>query len=159
MKQCLQVAALCGLLQVSPGHAHSRLACPAARDPSTGIKTGPCGTAGDDGSAYYGATDAIEVAPGPFTIVWEESIAHQGAPWRFSLSGDGDDLEECILLDHVPHNPDSNPDFDDESTYTQYSVTLIIPDVACEKCSIHMVRMHAFFVSFGLHIIANCPEC
>ena len=134
------VATVAVLLAPDVALAHSRFFCPAARDPSTGLKTGPCGVAGDDGSDYYAATDAIEIAPGPMTIVWQESIAHAGAPWRFSLSGDGNDLEECILLDHVPHSPTSSPTFSNEGSWTLYNLTIVIPDVACEKCSLHLTN-------------------
>jgi hypothetical protein len=135
------VATLVAGLACLPGVAgHSRFFCPAARNPSTGLKTGPCGVAGDDGAAYYAATEAITIAPGPLTIVWQESIAHTGAPWRFSLSGDGNDLEECTLLDHVPHSPYSTPTFADESTWPLYNLTIVIPDVSCEKCSLHLVN-------------------
>lgn len=38
-------------------------------------------------------------------MVFEESIAHKGAPFRISLSKEGEDeYESCILLNHIPHN-------------------------------------------------------
>lgn len=120
---------------------HSRLNCPEPRSPETSLKSGPCGTADDDGADYFAATDAIEVSPGPFTISWQESISHIGAPWRISLSGDGDDLNDvCILVDHVPHNDLSDPQFDNEETWTLYNLTITIPDVDCAKCSIHIAN-------------------
>jgi len=116
-------------------HSHSRFACPTARSGSTGIKNTPCG---DETGDFSGTP--IEVQPGPFTIMWEESIAHEGAPWRISLSGDGDDSVACPLLDHIPHDPNAvtgQPIFD-ESTYHRYFITIEIPDVACERCSLHL---------------------
>jgi len=138
MKTFPGLTALSLLSTAAVSSAHSRFFCPAARDPSTGLKTGPCGVEDDDGSTYYADTDSIVVQPGPMTIVWQESIAHAGAPWRFSLSADGNDLESCVLLDHVPHNPDSSPSYSDESTWTLYNITVVIPDVDCEKCSLHL---------------------
>ena len=129
---------LMSLVGLSGVSAHSRFACPEARDPSTSLKTGPCGVAGDDGAAYYASADAITVAPGPLTIFWQESIAHDGAPFRFSLSGDANDLEECVLLDHVPADPSSSPSVSSEDTWTVYNITVNIPDVSCEKCSLHL---------------------
>lgn len=121
--------------------AHSRLACPPARSPETGIKTGPCGTANDDGSDYFASNDALTIQPGPFTIRWQESIAHAGAPWRIALSGEASDLDDvCVLVDHIPHSPQSSPQYSDESTWTEYSLTIEIPDVSCEKCSIHLAN-------------------
>lgn len=117
-------------------HSHSRFGCPPARSPDTGIKNTPCGPETGD---FTGAP--IEVQPGPFTIMWEESIAHEGAPWRISLSGDGDDAEACPLLDHIPHDPNARtvgPPYFDPSTYHRYFITIEIPDVACERCSLHL---------------------
>ena len=44
---------------------------------------------------------------GPFTILIEESIAHDGAPFKITLSAEGDDETGCVLLDHIPSNPSS----------------------------------------------------
>jgi len=128
---CAALAAYLGL----GVHCHSRFACPIARNGSTGIKNTPCGAETGD---FTGTP--IEVQPGPFTVMWEESIAHEGAPFRISLSGDGDDSEACVLLDHIPHDPNARtgkPLFD-ESTFHRYFMTIEIPDVACERCSLHL---------------------
>ena len=64
--------------------AHSRWACPEARSPDTGIKTGLCGDETED----FDADDntILEIAPGPMRVTFEESVHHTGAPFRISLS-------------------------------------------------------------------------
>lgn len=113
--------------------SHSRFACPTARSSDTGIKNGPCGA---QLNQFSGEVTAI--APGPLTIHIEESIAHTGAPWRISLSLDGSDDDACTLLDHIPHDDTSSPNYGVESTYHSLYLTVEIPDVACERCSLHM---------------------
>jgi hypothetical protein len=117
--------------------AHARFKCPSPRSSDTGIKIGPCGDQTNDFSF-----DAIEIAPGPMRIEIEESISHTGAPFRISLSSDGSDDDICVLLDHIPHNdnPSFPPRFYDESTYAPYVITIEIPDVYCEKCSLRMAN-------------------
>mmetsp|Transcript_4842 Transcript_4842/g.13676 ORF Transcript_4842/g.13676 Transcript_4842/m.13676 type:complete len:345 (-) Transcript_4842:629-1663(-) len=117
-------------------HAHSRWSCPEPRSPSTSIKDGPCG---DETNNFSASQEVVEIAPGPLRVVFEESIYHTGAPFRISLSGDGTDTSPCSLLDHIPHSDGApRPTFRDESTYTQYAVTIDIPDVNCERCSLHL---------------------
>lgn len=116
---------------------HSRWSCPDPRSPSTSIKDGPCGA--ETNNFLSGSEDIKEIKPGPLRVVFEESIYHTGAPFRISLSGDGTDSEACTLLDHIPHNDlAERPTFRDESTYTQYAITIDIPDVQCELCSLHL---------------------
>ena len=113
--------------------SHSRFACPTARSSDTGIKNGPCGA---QLNQFSGEVTAI--APGPLTIHIEESVAHTGAPWRIALSLDGSDDDACTLLDHIPHDDTSSPNYGIESTYHSLYLTVEIPDVACERCSLHM---------------------
>lgn len=118
--------------------AHSRWSCPEPRSPSSSIKDGPCGDETTN-NFIVSAGDMAEIRPGPLRVVFEESIYHTGAPFRISLSGDGTDADACTLLDHIPHNDLAvRPNFRDESTYTQYAVTIDIPDVNCESCSLHL---------------------
>ena len=51
---------------------------------------------------------------------------------------DGNDDASCVLLDHIPHNDCCNPSLFDPSTYTQYAITINIPNVICERCSLHL---------------------
>ena len=127
---------------IVPAMAHSRWKCPAPRNTDTGIKTGPCGSDTNNFSTADGNTSVLELQPGPLRVYFEESIYHTGAPFRIALSGDGTDDEVCILLDHIPHNDDlsSLPNLFDASTYTPYSITINIPDVQCDQCSLHLVN-------------------
>jgi len=112
---------------------NSGLRCPPPRNPDTGLKVGPCDV---DTGNFTGP--AITLAPGLNTISWEESIGHLGAPFRIVLSDENNDSEACTLLDHIPHNDDSHPDYNDPTTYVPYYINVVIPDVKCDKCSIHM---------------------
>ena len=118
--------------------SHARWSCPEPRSAETGIKEGPCG--GDNGD--FSNVLPVEIRPGPMLVTFEESIYHTGAPFRISLSDDGDDDPDraCVLLDHVPHNddPPSRPRMYDESTYVPYAITVNIPDVRCERCSLYL---------------------
>jgi len=130
---------------LSPCRAHSRWKCPPPRSPSTGIKTGPCGSETNDFSLSpndNGDELITEIYPGPLRVIFEESIHHTGAPFRISLSGDGtDDLDaSCVLLDHIPHNDCCRPSLYDESTYTPYVITINIPNVNCERCSLQLAN-------------------
>ena len=120
--------------------AHTRLECPPPRSGETGEKVGPC-DAPDDPSL-----PAYPLIPGALnTITWLESISHPGAPARFALSRDGDDsvasFESCLLLDHVPHDAYSLPDFTQEPSWHRSSITLWIPDVYCERCHLQLVTV------------------
>uniref|UniRef100_A0A7S2PN89 Chitin-binding type-4 domain-containing protein n=1 Tax=Skeletonema marinoi TaxID=267567 RepID=A0A7S2PN89_9STRA len=117
-------------------HSHSRWECPAPRSSSTGIKNGPCGS--QPLSLYQSDAATEEIKPGPLRIIFEESIHHTGSPFRISLSNDGTDDDACVLLDHIPHNDCCRPGFFDESSYTKYVVTIEIPNVKCERCSLHL---------------------
>jgi hypothetical protein len=52
--------------------------------------------------------------------------------------GDGTDDNACVLLDHIPHNDCCEPDLNDPSTYTPYAITVMIPNIICERCSLHL---------------------
>jgi len=75
-------------------------------------------------------------------VVFEESIAHKGAPFRIALSTEGSDNEysSCILLNHIPHNDNNNPVYGVESTYTKTYVTVQIPNVRCERCALQLLN-------------------
>jgi hypothetical protein len=118
--------------------SHARWGCPKPRSPDTGIKSGPCGPETND----FSVTPSIQISPGPMRVMLEESIHHTGAPFRISLSQDGTDTGAvCILVDHIPHNDGFNPNIADESTYTPYYLTIIIPDVSCDRCSLHLANI------------------
>jgi hypothetical protein len=80
----------------------------------------------------------MKISPGPFTVYWEEGITHAGAPWRFSLAyNDDSGYEKNILLDHIPHNDFGPANF---TILKEYMLTIVIPDVDCQKCSLGLVN-------------------
>lgn len=146
-----QAALLFSLLTTS-AWAHTRLECPPSRSKETGEKVGPC-DAPDDLSL-----PAFPLVPNALnTITWLESIPHPGAPARFALSLDGMDegFEECLLLDHVPHDELSKPSFGDESTFHRSSITLFIPDIYCERCNLQLMTV----MSDGIHGVPDDTHC
>jgi len=113
--------------------AHSRWVYPPKRPGENnqfgGVKTGPCG-------GYAPSSSRTVLTPGWHTLEWEETISHSGAPWRISLGksgGDESSFEECILLNHVPHNDDAN-------TPQVYKINVYIPDVQCDHCVIQLAN-------------------
>jgi hypothetical protein len=145
---------------LSPALGHIRWKCPAPRNPDTGIKYGPCG----DETNQFLPNATLAIAPGPFTVQWEESITHVGSPFRIALSSDGGDTDSmvaktCVLLDHIPHNDKTDPTYFNESTYGLYTLTIEIPDVSCERCSLHIANpMTDKFSSSGAPLGIGCTD-
>ena len=54
------------------------------------------------------------------------------------IEGDGSDDDSCVLLDHIPHNDCCKPSISDPTTYIPYTITVIIPNIICERCSLHL---------------------
>lgn len=72
--------------------------------------------------------------PGNNTLVFEETVSHSGAPFRFALAL-GDENYDYVLLDHVPHN--------DESVSTElkpYRLNIEFPDIDCPNCSLQLMN-------------------
>eukprot|EP00300_Choanocystis_sp_HF-7_P000269 c10229_g1_i2.p1 GENE.c10229_g1_i2~~c10229_g1_i2.p1 ORF type:complete len:257 (+),score=6.76 c10229_g1_i2:22-792(+) len=138
-------------------NAHSRFVCPAPQDPNTGIKTGPCGSQSGD----FNTGSQLVLNPGWNTIVMEESIAHKGAPIRLALSREGSDYyEDGILLDHIPHNDDSAPNYGNQATWTPFVFTVFIPDVNCTNCKIQSVNpMTDKLPTYDLDSCFYDPDC
>jgi len=124
---------------------HGRWLCPAARDEkdekgehiafdNTGNKYAACGPM----SMQWGFGQTTTLQPGWVTLSWEESISHSGSPFRISIL-DENEVSRIVLLDHIPHNEDSSPTAYVEKTYTPYKVSVKIPDVNCEKCSLQLL--------------------
>lgn len=124
---------------------HSRWKCPAPRDANdaegqhitfdnTGNKDGPCGP---NTGTIYGYNGITPLAPGPQTFVWEESIAHKGAPYRINLLNKSGDII-ATLLDHIPHD-DTTKTTMREHFFTPFKMTIDIPDVECEECSLQLL--------------------
>lgn len=119
------------------------------------------------------------------TVTWLESIPHPGAPVRFALSRDvgadtsenneEDDFfgststmdvdeyaelftasfESCLLLDHVPHDAHSQPNYRDASSWHRSSITLWIPDIKCERCHLQLISI----MSDEMHGVPKNTKC
>ena len=147
-------------LLLGVAESHVRLECPPPLSAETGEKMGPCDVASDDGSM-----PAFELTPNALnTITWVESIGHPGAPARFALSRDFDgenlleselEFEQCVLLDHIPHDVFSKPNFMDETSWHRSTITLFVPDVKCERCYLQLISI----MSDSLHGVPNDTKC
>jgi len=100
---------------------------------NTGNKYGPCGPF----SGMYGMNGVRALKPGPLTLTWEESIAHVGSPFRLAILDENEEVK-VVLADHIPHNDAAKSSFL-ERTYTPYHLTVEIPDVKCEKCTLQLI--------------------
>lgn len=138
-------------------NAHSRFICPAPQSPDTGIKTGPCGSQSGD----FTTGPQLTLSPGWNTLVMEESIAHIGAPVRIALSREGSDsYEDGIILDHIPHNDDSSPNYGNQATWTPFVFSVFIPDVKCDNCKIQSVNpMTDKLPQYDLDSCIYNPDC
>jgi hypothetical protein len=52
---------------------------------------------------------------------------------------DANETARIILLDHIPHNDFAKPVANIEKTYVEYKMSIQIPDVDCEKCSLQLL--------------------
>eukprot|EP00601_Ochromonadales_sp_CCMP2298_P028581 CAMPEP_0173331910 /NCGR_PEP_ID=MMETSP1144-20121109/4061_1 /TAXON_ID=483371 /ORGANISM="non described non described, Strain CCMP2298" /LENGTH=272 /DNA_ID=CAMNT_0014276739 /DNA_START=277 /DNA_END=1095 /DNA_ORIENTATION=+ len=133
------------LALVAAVSAHGRWKCPSPRDAldeagnhirfdNTANKYAACGPE----SGKWGFGKVTSLKPGWTTITWEESISHTGSPFRISIL-DETETTVVVLLDHIPHNEDSQPIAQVEATYTEYSMSLLIPDIKCDKCTLQFL--------------------
>ena len=124
---------------------HGRWKCPPPRDANdengnhitfdnTGNKYAACGPE----SGKWGFGTVTNLKPGWTTLSWEESVSHKGSPFRLAIL-DETETARVVLLDHIPHNDDSAPSSSDESTYYLYQVSVNIPDIQCDKCSLQFL--------------------
>jgi len=139
-------AALLSLSAFFGAEAHSRWKCPKARDwndqngkhitfDNTGNKNGPCGPF----NGQWGMGGNFTLTPNSWqTLTWEESVFHTGAPFRISIL-DENEVDRVTLLDHIPHNEAAKPVPYIEATYVPYSITVWIPDVLCQVCSLRVL--------------------
>ncbi|KAL7528048.1 hypothetical protein ACHAWF_002422 [Thalassiosira exigua] len=121
------------------------------------VKPGPLRVAFEESIHHTGAPFRIslssEWAPpwildlGPWATPLGFNLAYNGSKLfavsccpiaTFPSTGDGDDRDACVLLDHIPHNDCCGPYLRDPSTYTRYEITITIPNVMCERCSLHL---------------------
>ena len=124
---------------------HGRWKCPPPRDANddngnhitvdnTGNKYAACGPK----SGSWGFGQVTNLKPGWTTISWEESVSHAGSPFRIALL-DETETARVVLLDHIPHNDKSSPIYDVERTYQLYQMSVNIPDIKCDKCSLQLL--------------------
>ena len=124
---------------------HARWKCPLPRDAddeqghhikfdNTGNKVGACGPE----SNKWGFGTVTTIAPGWTTFTWEESISHEGSPFRLAIL-DETETAQVILLDHIPHWDAASPIAYIERTYVDYKMSVNIPDVNCTKCSLQLL--------------------
>jgi len=126
---------------------HGRWKCPPPRDANdvngdhitfdnTANKYAACGPQ----SGNWGFGIVTNLTPGWTTLSWEESVSHKGAPFRIAIL-DGTETARVVLLDHIPHNDNSAPSKDNESTFTLYQMSVNIPDIQCDKCSLQFLYL------------------
>jgi hypothetical protein len=77
----------------------------------------PCG----DYQFWGTGQPTTTLSPGPMLVTWQETIWHDGAPFRIALSyGDDSHYDDLILWDHIPHNNINGKN---------YTVNITIPDI------------------------------
>jgi hypothetical protein len=125
--------------------SHGRWKCPAPRDSNdengehikfdnTGNKYAACGPE----SGKWGFGKVTKLSPGWNTITWEESISHAGSPFRIAIL-DQNEVAKVVLLDHIPHDDASSPNMNIEQTYQDYKLSVFVPNVKCDKCSLQLL--------------------
>jgi hypothetical protein len=119
--------------------AHVMWTCPSPRVSDAGLKAGPCGGVGD-----LTSTSQMVVNPGPFSVLFQEVVYHQGAPFRIALSIPGEDyFEECVLMNHIPHN-------DGGHSGQYYAVTFQIPNFYCPLCALQIIQVMTDKIQYNL---------
>lgn len=137
--------ALLMIIVLTKVDAHGRWKCPAPRDDldekgkhitfdNTGNKDAACGP--ESGKWGFGTVTTLK--PGWNTITWEESFSHTGSPFRIAIL-DETETARIILLDHIPHNDESHPIPYFEKSYVLYRISVNIPDVKCDQCSLQLL--------------------
>jgi hypothetical protein len=157
MFKLLSLSAAASVVLVS---GHGRWKCPLPRDEkdengnhitfdNTGNKYAACGPQ----SGKWGFGQVTTLSPGWTTFTWEESITHTGSPFRIAIL-DESETARVVLLDHIPHNEKSLPDRNDESTYVEYKISVNIPNVKCDKCSLQLL-----YVMTDKSVKCGIPTC
>jgi hypothetical protein len=108
--------------------AHFFLVTPTPRNTDSGIKIYPCGNDG------FGTGPITTIAPGNYTVIWQETISHIGAPYVIALSY-YDDQHTLILVDQIPFNPNGSVP---GPNLKIYGFNINIPDIDCPRCALHM---------------------
>lgn len=119
--------------------AHLDMTSPVSRYGPDTLKTGPCGVAGGERSAninYFEPGQTIDVE-------WDEYVNHP-SHYRIAFDEDGDDdfvdpatmqeyySNDTVLLDAIE---------DDSPTYPLYRVSITLPDVECDNCTLQLIQV------------------
>eukprot|EP00462_Mataza_sp_D1_P005008 CAMPEP_0175115360 /NCGR_PEP_ID=MMETSP0086_2-20121207/17515_1 /TAXON_ID=136419 /ORGANISM="Unknown Unknown, Strain D1" /LENGTH=242 /DNA_ID=CAMNT_0016395405 /DNA_START=52 /DNA_END=780 /DNA_ORIENTATION=+ len=111
--------------------AHIRWVIPKPRSDGTGLKSYPCG-------GIAPSQTKVALAPGPMIVEWEETINHNGAPFRIAISTINDtNFDQLVLVDHLVHNDAGGGSFTNPKPY---KLSLTIPDINCPSCVLQLVN-------------------
>lgn len=67
---------------------------------------------------------------------------------------DETETARIVLLDHIPHNDQSDPTAFVEKTYVPYKISVNIPDVKCSKCSLQLL-----YIMTDKSVKCGVPTC
>ena len=108
------------------------------RSESSGLKTEPCGDVDPSTDS-----DDIKVlkAGDQLKVYWEETINHPG--WfRIAFSKDGKTgFDDNVLKDDIKDDQDGYVSYNDPDTWHQFSTTVTLPDIECDKCTIQLIQV------------------
>lgn len=129
------------IVHAQTARAHLGLVSPPSRYGTTVLKYPPCGMTGGTRS-----TNVTVYEPGQtIEIVWDEYVDHPGH-YRIAFDADGDDdfvdpatmmeldSNEAVLLDGIP-------DRDVTAGDSEYRVSVTLPDVECERCTLQVIQV------------------
>lgn len=118
-------------------HAHFKILNPPSRYETTAnndggaIQTGPCGSQG----IHTGEIITTIQGNSDFTIEWRIIADHDNAPMRITLSKDGSDSYDCILLNNIPHPEGATAPINMQWTWK-------VPNIKCSQCAIRIEWFH-----------------
>jgi hypothetical protein len=133
--------------------AHTVIKHPAPRhDKDDQLKQFPCGQNGQYNQ--FGSTVPLTtLTPGPNEIRFQETISHNGAPFRIAFTwGNDDKYDQYVLADHIPHAQGGK-------SGDYYVATVNIPDVDCSAdahCAIQIQQIMSD--KFALVRLESCPN-
>lgn len=117
--------------------AHLSLTAPVSRYGPDVLKTGPCGVSGGERTAnvsYFEPGATIEVR-------WDEYVQHPGH-YRIAFDPDGvDDFIDPATMTELYSNDAVLLDGIEDSRERQYAVTVTLPDVSCDNCTLQVIQV------------------
>ncbi len=116
--------------------AHLGLNTPVSRYGPDVLKTGPCGTTGGERTAnvtYYEPGATIEVR-------WDEYVDHPGH-YRIAFDEDGVDefVDPAAMTEFYSNDSVLLDDIADDGR--DYMVTVTLPDVECDNCTLQVIQV------------------